>query len=493
MGFNEMMKKLIQLTAFLLLCSAFFIHAGEWDKNITKGFEAIQPMEVYNFCKKIAAAEFAGRLTGHVGYTRAAQWAAEEFAAWRLKAINATEGFLQPFPSPYTIIDKAEMSISLPQKTGQTEQPEEIRLEPGTDFLPLLFSDSGDHIAAAVFAGWGICAPELGYDDYVGIDVAGKFVLCFRGVPDGDEPGFEQYDEHRQRMKTAKERGALGIFYIYPEPIAMPNGDWIEGFAPAVISEKIADRVLEEKKIKTADLKSDLQTYRKPLSFPLNSTINYRVVSQHFPHAIGYNVVGIITGSDATLKNECVVIGGHFDHCGEHLSMLFGGANDNGSGSAVVLALAQAFSKLAKKPKRSLVFVLFGGEEMGLLGSKYFVNHVPPQFDKIDAMFNFDMVGEGDGASCGYSASSAEMKQTIEKADAQIHAVRNKWEIKQIGVRSSDFAPFFLQGATCAAFFSNGPHLHYHKTGDTIYRINPDVLADIARLAFCCALDWANR
>lgn len=360
-----------------LLASSFSLQAQKLDKNLERGLSSINPIDAYNTVKVLSSAEFAGRLTGHEGYTRAAEWAAQKFKEWGLKPLSPKEGYLQSYPSPYTLIDKAEMTLYLKEKKGsaQEEVPlKEIKLELGKDFLPLLFSDSGDHTAELVFAGWGICAPELGYDDYAGMDVNGKFILCFRGTPDAADRRFEAHDHHRQRMKTAKEKGAVGLFYIYPEINANPNGDWIKGFTPATLTEKVAEYILKERGVSIEDLKKDLQTYKKPLSFPLQSKISYRVSSRHFPYGVGYNIVGTVEGSDLKLKKECLVVGGHFDHCGSHLGLLFAGADDNASGSAVVMEIAEAFSKLSRKPKRSVVFVLFGGEEMGLMGSNYFAD-----------------------------------------------------------------------------------------------------------------------
>ncbi len=478
------------------LASSFSLQAEKLDKNLEKGFNSISPVDAYNTVKVLSSAEYAGRLTGHEGYTRAAEWAAQKFKEWGLKPLSPKESYLQSYPSPYTLVDKAEMTLHLKEKKGsaQEEVPlKEIKLELGKDFLPLLFSDSGDQTAELVFAGWGICAPELGYDDYAGLDVNGKFILCFRGTPDAADKRFEAHDHHRQRMKTAKEKGAIGLFYIYPEISANPNGDWIKGFTPATLTEKVADTILKERGVSVEDLKKDLQTYKKPLSFPLQSKISYRVASRHFPYGVGYNIVGCVEGSDPKLKKECLVVGGHFDHCGYHLGLLFAGADDNASGSAVVMEIAEAFSKLSKKPKRSVVFVLFGGEEMGLMGSSYFADHLPMPLEKVDTMFNFDMVGEGDGTTCILSPTPEELKKAIEDADKHVKTLRQTGTIRGVGVRSSDFAPFFLKGAACVAFFSNGPHLHYHQTGDTIYRINPDIMADIGRLAFLSAFSWADR
>lgn len=486
-----MIFKKMSITGMIIFLITSGLIAGDMDKNLKKGFDSIQPMDPYNYCKKMASPEFAGRLTGHEGYTAAAKWAAGKFKQWGLKPISRKDGFLQAYPSPYTIIDTAEMTLF--QFKNEDEEIAKIELDAGTDFLPLLYSDSGSNKAGLVFAGWGISAPELGYDDYAGIDVTGKFILCFRGQPERGNRDFEKYDHHRHRMASAKEKGALGIFYIYREPIANPNGDWIKDFTPAILSEKIADKIFEEKNYNCADLKKALSTYNRPLSFPLKSEIQFDVSSRHFPDAAGYNVAGYVEGSDPKLKNECLVYGGHYDHCGLHMGMLFAGANDNASGSAVVMEIAEAFSRLGKKPKRSVVFVLFGGEEMGLMGSTYFSEHLPTQFKNVDMMFNFDMVGEGDGTSCGFTTDAAGLKEILEKSDQFVNTLRSTWEIKHVGVRSSDFAPFFLNGARCASFYSNGPHLHYHKTGDTIYRINPDMMADISRLAFISGFYWADR
>ena len=104
--------------------------------------------------------------------------------------------------------------------------------------MPLVFSDSGQwQGAGVVFCGWGICAPEIGYDDYAGIDARGKFVLCFRGTPDPSDRRYQVHDEHRNRMQTAKNKGAVGIIYIYETMQINPNGDVIPGFTPLMISE----------------------------------------------------------------------------------------------------------------------------------------------------------------------------------------------------------------------------------------------------------------
>lgn len=492
------MTQRIVLAVFVIsvLLTGWAASAPALDKNLERAVASINPCDPYLYCRIMASPEFAGRQTGSEGYTRAARWAAAKFKEWGLRAGSAKEGYLQAYSSPYTIVDKAEMTLLLPEGDPAGDKKpayKETVLEPNREFMPLLYADSGRNEAGLVFAGWGISAPELGYDDYAGVDVQGRFVLCFRGTPDPSEHRFEDHDQHRTRMATAKKKGALGIIYIYPEVSANPNGDWIAGFAPGEISEKIADMILKERATTCADLTKALSSIKRPLSFPLSSKLRFVVQSRHFPQSIGYNIIGYVEGSDPSLKKECIIYGAHFDHCGRHMGFIYPGANDNASGSAAVMAMARAFAGMSPKPKRSVVFVLFGGEEMGLQGSTYMADHVPPQFTKIAAMFNFDMVGEGDGAWCGVSAEPAAFKQTIEEADAAAKLLKSVGIIHGIGVRSSDFAPFFLKGIPSASFGSNGPHLSYHETGDTIYRINPDIMADVAKLAVRAGYAWAQR
>jgi hypothetical protein len=482
----------------LLLCLLVLAAASPAqapDKNLQDGLKTINPSEAYDIVKTLASPEYAGRLTGHPGYTAAARWAARRLASWGLKPVSGKDGYLQPYPSPYTVIAKAEMTVLLPD--GQPESSkgqayQEMKLVPERDFLPLLYSDSGDRTAETVFAGWGISAPEIGYDDYSGLDVKGKFVLCFRGTPDRDTK-YQHYDEHRTRMKTARDRGALGIVYIYADIASNPNGDWLEGFTPAMISEKVMDAILKDAGSNTADLKKALQTWKRPISFPLRAKIRLAVESQPFPQAVGYNIVGYVEGSDPRLRRECVVIGGHFDHTGAHMGLLFPGADDNASGSATVMEAGKALAALARKPKRSIVVALFGGEELGLQGSTWFVDHLPGPFDKVVGMLNFDMTGEGDGLGGGVSPDPPEFQKAIEEADASVKILRGLRPIRGVGVRGSDHAPFFLKGIPSASFGSNGPHLAYHQTGDTIFRINPDIMAEAAKLAFLAAFNWADR
>ena len=182
------MKHRIALAA-LIVIAAVPVLASMYqsrEKAMEPGLDSIRWQDVYDYCRTMVQPRFAGRYTGHEGYTLAARWAADLFRKWGLKPINKKEGFLQAYPSPYVIVRDAEMTLLFPpEKENETEEKsKEIPLKPEDDFFPLLYSDSGKTDTDIVFAGWGISAPELGYDDYAGIDVQGKFILCYRGTPD---------------------------------------------------------------------------------------------------------------------------------------------------------------------------------------------------------------------------------------------------------------------------------------------------------------------
>jgi hypothetical protein len=386
--------RLVRLAAVIITCLGLFelsyvvFAQRTGDRTSPRGGDAIQAVSAYEWCRTLASPTFSGRLTGHASFTAAAKWAAGQFERWGLKALPSAPGYLQAFPTQYTNVASAEMSLVGPAGTGPART-----LEPGADFLPLLFTDGGDRTGAVVFVGWGISAPDLRYDDYAGVDVKEKWALCFRGTPDPADRRFQVHDEHRTRMRVAKEKGALGIVYIYDEPIANPNGDWIKDFTPVVIGHKTADLILKPRETDTAALRAGLLREKHPRSFETGSSFHLTVKATHVPDGTGYNIVGLIEGSDPALRKEYVVIGAHADHCGAFQGMYFPGANDNASGTATVMEMARVLASAERKPKRSVVIALFGGEEMGLKGSEFLAAHPPPELGTMVAMLNFDMTG----------------------------------------------------------------------------------------------------
>jgi hypothetical protein len=448
--------------------------------------------EVYAWCKYLAGADFAGRLTGTPEYSRAARWAAGRLMEWGLRPLENAPEYLLPFPCSYTLVDKAELTF-LPPAGADGLKPAEKPLVLGQDFLPYFFSGSGRMEAEAVFAGWGISAPELGYDDYAGLDVRGKIVVCFQGAPPSRAAALAEPNRHRTRQKTARAKGAAGLLYIQSGVSSSPNGEWDPAFLPGVITMAAADRLFAERNTTAAVAREALRTYERPLSFAFKTRLRLAVESRHFDGAQGYDAVGFLPGSDPALRGEVLVVGGHLDHLGRHLGRTYAGAQDNASGSAVVLGLAKAFRALPKAPRRSIVFALFGGEEMNYLGSQALADGLPSWVKKVEAMFNFDMNGSGSGVTVYITPGAAALREALDRADAPAHILGDVLEINTRNPSGSDYVPFVLKGIPILSFFSNNFEARIHVPEDTIYQINPDMLADLANEAFRTIRILADR
>lgn len=459
-----------------LLFGAALLAAPPEEPRLARGVAAVSAKEAHALVDAMAGKAFGGRLTGHPQYDAAARWAADRFRALGLKPMDAKAGYLQAFPNPYAVVDKASLQVDLGGETFQAALP--------GDFMPMLYADAGRAKGGLVFAGWGIHAPELGYDDYADLDVKGKYVLCFRGTPERDAK-WTHHDEHRTRMAQAKARGALGLVYIYAEVIANPNGDRIPDFRPAMISEGLADRLLQANGQSVSSLKQKLKATKRPASFPMEGAFDMAVEARHFPKGVGHNIMAVLEGTDPALKEECVVFGAHFDGVGEHMGLLFPGADDNASGSAVVLQIAKAFAKNGLRPRRSVVFALFGSEEQGGHGSEHFAAHLPTPFRKVAAMLNFDGEGAGTKAEASYVTALEATRPLLLRADTE-GLLEDISVTRSVGVRSGDIVPFFRRGWPTIGFSSNGPRpAHsYHMPGDHLGIVNGDIMAGIARLAF---------
>jgi len=479
------MNRRVLIMAVLLATSV--LNAQEAvESRLLKGWNTIKPEDTFALVKKMVEPEFGGRFTGHPKYAAASKWAASLFKQWNLKPIDEKNGYLQAYNAPYAVIDQAKLDVIQDGARTTAAIPR--------DFMPLIFSDSGSAKAEAVFVGWGIHAPELGYDDFAGVNVKGKFLLCFRGTPDSD-PKWVPYDAHRARMQMAHKQGALGLIYIYAEVIAHNNSDLIKGFFQAMVSDEVGDRIFKAHGTSVAALKKQLKDTKKPASMPVGAGLELTVKGRHYPEGIGYNVVGYVEGSDPLLKQEFVVVGGHFDGVGEHLGLFFPGADDNASGSAVVMEAAEALAKNEVRPKRSVMFVLFGGEELGGTGSDYFVANLPAPIKTVVGLLNFDMEGLGDKVSASMSAPLLALKDLLVKADVGLGLVGRIGETRSVGNRSGDITPFFRKGYPIASIMSNGdrPKFSYHLPGDSLDIVQPAIMANISRLTYRWAFYLADR
>jgi len=250
----------------------------------------------------------------------------------------------------------------------------------GTEWMPHGGSAGGDVDAEVVFVGYGVSAPEQGYDDYAGIDARGRIALALAGAP--SRLGYRV--PRVEKLVAAREHGAHALLLIED---TLPELDSTSAPAPllsASVRRSVADALLP-----AGTTVALLESAPRRLGTPRRAHVR---IALERAEVRGKNVVGIVPGRDPALVDETVVVGAHYDHLGRVGDAVHPGADDNASGTAVVTALARGFAAAGGTP-RTLVFALFGAEELGLIGSGHYVQHPSRPLHRTAAMVNFDMVG----------------------------------------------------------------------------------------------------
>jgi len=230
---------------------------------------------------------------------------------------------------------------------------------------------------------------------------------------------------------------------------------------------------------------------QKSESFEIKHRVKLKINSKLIHDCPTMNILGYVEGSDAGLKDEFIVIGAHVDHLGQIEDRIFYGANDNGSGSSVVMEVAEAFTSLENRPKRSILFILFTGEEMGLLGSSYYVRNPEMTLTNIKAMINLDMVGSGDDAIMVVGGKTfpefAQLFDTL--SGTYIHTpIKTRWTSA-----NSDHYPFHHAGIPSVFLYAMNGVPTYHSSADKAETLDPEVMERVGRLVFLTAYQLANR
>jgi hypothetical protein len=458
--------------------------AGPPPFSLERAVPLVTAAGAYATVERLTAADFGGRLTGTPGYAAAAAWAAAQFRAAGLKPLPDMPDYEHRFPVTVAGVDSASMEM-LPAQPGDSSKP----LEQFKDYLPLLYSGSGDVTAEVVFVGYGITAPEMKRDDYAGLDVTGKVVMALRGAPD-DGRDWLAYNSHRARTANAKAHGAAG--YLFAESaIANPNGEPIEGLVMAAVSGEIADALLAGRKVTVAELRKVIAT-GGVASLATGRSVHLAVTARPPRTTEAGSVIGWLPGSDPGVASEYVIVGGHLDHVGDW-PVLLPGADDNASGSATVLEVARAAARLSPRPRRSLLFVLFGGEECGLLGSKALAAHLPPSLGRCVGVYNLDMVGAGTGAYVAGGENFPPLYQALERARDRVQPGMPLKAGRSEGEPRADHGPFQAAGIPAVSLFGSGGNHHgYHSGEDTIWWITPKTMEAIGRVVLVAAVDVAG-
>lgn len=474
-------KNTVSLLLFIAIYFTAFSQEVHSDK-LLKGFHSISSHEILEMAEELSSDKYKGRLSGSPEYLEAAKWCAGKFDEWGvLPASNGS--YFQYFPNSFTEVYSAgSFSYRLNNNEIIYTFPE--------DYFPGSNSASGTVTGEMVYVGYGITAPELGYDDYKNVDVKGKIVILESGTPytknDSVLSKWTPYAYHQYKFRNALEHGAAGLLYV--GRIANPNTAYLENFVYVHIDERVADRLFSDSGKSYAEVKKSLSEMN-PVSFVLNPAQKVTITAEtkHFPDAQSCNVVGFIEGSDPVLKEEVIIVGGHLDGQG-YLGEVFPSALDNASGVADILGAAKALAQSEVKPGRSVLFILFGGEECGLIGSTFYVENPLFPIEKTTMMINLDMVGNGTGFFVSNGKSFPELFSHFEKVNQQyLHRELAASEQRiNYGRPRSDASLFENAGIkTFSLWTRNSVHpVYYHHPADKTDVLTPEIMEDAAKLLY---------
>ena len=483
----------IPIFLVLALLGSTFVLAQQSQPAPFSAREFLEPI------KYLASDQLQGRGDGTPELDQAAHYLAAHFRKFGLKPAGDDGTFLQHF----TLVVGAKLGERNSVTFKSSTHEETLKLQ--ENYVPISFSSNAMVNAPLVFAGYGITAPEYHYDDYKGIEATGRIVIVLRHEPqeNDDKSIFEgrQLTSHAElasKATNAKNHGAVGIILVndlgnHPcDPDELLRLNDISGpqemnipiiqVKPAIIDEwlKPSGHTLDDLR---QQIDNDLSNHSFALDAAAQVAMTVDIERIHRPVA---NVVGLLSGADPALADQYIIVGAHYDHLGlgqqhslapREVGQVHHGADDNASGTSGVLELADALSHSPRRPRRSIVFVCFAGEELGLLGSAYFANHPPFPINQTVAMINMDMIGRvsknklyvsGTGTSPG-------LQKLVQDAN---HVLNFDISFSSSGYGASDHTSFTVKEIPVLFFFS-GLHSDYHKPSDSSDKIDA---ADGARV-----------
>jgi Peptidase family M28/PDZ domain/PA domain len=451
----------------------------------------------------LASPQMKGRDTGSPENNRAAKYISDEFRHAGLEPLAAEAGKGTYFQY-FTVTVGAKLGRHNRLRVERGASHKSLRL--GADFQPFNYSDNGEARLPVVFAGFGITAPEYHYDDYQGLDVKDKAVVVLRNEPQKDDPNSvfdgRQPTRHSALVNkaiNARNHGARALILVNDAPgpgeddrlipFDSLSGPQNPGIMLLQVSRSVADGWLAPAAKSLTSLQKSIDEKLEPQSFALDGLLaDLRVDVRHI-HARTQNVAGLLRGSDPQLSAEAVVVGAHYDHLGlgRHGALDPGaagqvhpGADDNASGTAAVMELARLLAARRTELKRSVIFLSFSGEELGLLGSEYYAAHPSWPLEKTVAMVNLDMVGRVRDSKLyvGGTGTSPAFPRILETANTTgLHL-----ESSRSGYGASDHTSFYVKDIPVLFFFS-GLHPDYHRATDTPDKIDAPDEARVTDLA----------
>lgn len=438
------------------------------------GREALKHIEIF------AADDMRGRMPGEPGYQKAVDYAVSKFKEWGIAPAGLLGSYLQDLTVPY---HKAETGAALRVVSGMRTLP----FTYGYDWTAHPMSGSGNFSADVVFAGCGISAPDKGYDDYSGIEAGGKLVLICSRIPLGLEGKLGENVSIHNRVKAAQDHGARGVLIFQNvKPQDAPSSTMFRkikigrdllkpDFVILSVGKNLVDFLFKHQKNELLLLLDRIRGTGKPASYDLTSKVSIDLRMIHNEKMPTMNVLACIPGRDRKLKHEVVILGAHLDHLGvDEMGDVLNGADDNASGSAIVMETARMMKRNGLRPRRTILFALWSAEEMGLLGSKYYVENPVYPLDKTAAYINLDLEGHGNGRVRFECLQYA--PELWDSVKAALPSDIAGFTFTANGGGGSDHVYFEAAGVPSAFVVTDGAHIKTNKVGDIFELIQPDVL-----------------
>ncbi len=442
--------------------------------------EEITAAELRAHVSWLASDELEGRGTGTPSIDLAAEYIAREFRRYGLKPAGENGTYFQTFE----VITGAETSGN----TLVLIQDEHETPVDAAQFMPCTFSASGEFRGKPLFAGYGIADPAGTHDDYSGLDVKGRVVLVRAGYPETADPhgSIPMLASARAKALAARERGAAALLIIHEDERAVRDFTYDRspsdaGIPVGRIHIEAGRMLLDAARIGAAVLAGgEPQTATEDISVEISGRFNVSLVRKNTR-----NVIGMTDGSGS---EDILVVGAHYDHLGwgqegslyrGEEAMIHNGADDNASGTAGMLELAQAYA--ARPARHAMLFMAFSGEEMGLLGSAHWVEHPTVPLERVRAMFNLDMIGRLPDSTRRLNVqgigTSPAWKQIVERNNDE-----EKFNLALIddGKGSSDHSSFYMKNIPVLFFFT-GLHTDYHRPSDDADRIEYESQEQVTR------------
>ncbi len=494
------MKKIITFFAALcLLASRVVFSQDDFETKLLAQFHLITSEEMMTWMEKLCSPEFNGRLTGTPEFLASTEWVAGKFKEWGIKPGGDNGSYFQWFDIPYTIVnDIGSLMLNMPQKDSSVIRKSYNYPD---DYYPGMNSGSGEITAEVVFVGYGVSAPELNYDDYKGIDVKGKIVLMNRDVPytDTQNPEYKKwvgYCYHQYKLENAVKHGASGFLYIDGN-LANPNISYDPSIIVCGIGPQVLTDIFAGLKISNTEITDKIKKTFMPSSFNTHKSFTIKANTTRHPEGKACNVIGLIEGSDPLLKNEVIIIGGHLDAVGK-AGKVVNGALDNGSGIVDIMGAAKAMAQSGIQLKRSVMFLFFGGEENGLIGSRLYTQKPVFQMDKTITFINLDMVGNGTGLAVNATSTYKNLLRYFEDANSKyIHRPFRgsaRESVEFYGRPRSDAFNFSNLGYKTMSIGTTDSYkkVFYHLPGDDPDAITIRIMEDVAKMIYIALTNMAN-